>query len=408
MATFVFKNGKSKRLHFRQIEDDIVLTTPDEPGIILTTNTSDEATTTIDQDPEHLEKIFASYILKPDIGNNGGVRNENANINPIKRAAYITSRNYIGLLDYTEWEAYADEDLTQLIDSSSLELHKNYWFPVVETLGTDVYTRYRFHSGVLQSPWSDIIHFKTPKVAIEPFTIEVEDSISPLISTSGFVFNGETIVGKTNHIATTYKVYDLITDKLVYSSEDNTVDLTEHRIPKGILKSKMPYLVEVFYTTDNELVGDSLVANKTFTTPDIKIETPVIQYKNCLDPHEDPHKIELGHYLEASKFSSGDPNIEHTSTIWRIYAVNENGKRLVFSVEEFGNLTSLNITNYLTDVETNLRAEVIYKSGDIISNPGILTFTKEDTIPDVKVTLDVEDTIWCYLESSYSGALYIG
>ena len=405
MATFIFKNGKSKRIHTRNVEDDVVLTLPNEPGIVFTTNTTDDAISGKNQDPNYIDSVHAKYILKPDIGNNGGVRNENANITPLRRAAYITSSNFIGPLEYTEWEAYTDEFLTNLLDTTTLVLHKDSWYPNTTALGLDVYIRYRFYSGEIRSPWSDTIHFKTPMLGIEPFTVTVTESLTPTIRTSGFIVDGETSLGKVNHYATTYKIFRIDTGELVYSSEDNTEDLLEHTVTKRLDRNTSYYL-EVFYTADNELVGDSNTVTLSFRTPDVKIETPVVSYDNT-SPVEGYYDREYdvwygitGHFILSSPFRSEDSNLRHMSTLWKIYATSDEGDRLVFSVETFKNLTYLNITNYLTEPETNLRAEVIYKSEGINSNPGILSFTKEDILKPVEITsVIVNDETWDYINA---------
>ena len=359
------KYGKAKRTHFQHTEDEIVLTLPDESGIVVTTNTIDDI---LDVD-ENGNRI-AGYILKPDIGDNAGIKDENSNDQPIKRAPYVTSNTYVGPLEWTEWQACLDNTFNTLADSSSDPTDKDQWLPNIETPSTDVYMRYRFHSGDLQSPWSDTIHYVTPAYGIAPFTITVPIDIKPLIKTSGFRAFGQDLVGPINHIATTWKIKRVSDYRVIFFSEEDEINKTQIQIGNNVLDPVTEYIVEVTYHTDNEKVPVSPTRSASFVTPNVYIETPVLTFSGNNDTVGFVTNIVTG-----SPYVMVGNTEPHSFTKWELYAIYPDGsKKLVYTVDDMVNKTVFDISNIAYNSEVNYQVFCTYHSEHFQSETSSLIF----------------------------------
>lgn len=357
------KTSKAKKTHFTHTEEEIILTLPDESGVVVTTNTVNDIL-----DVDDNGNPISGYILKPDIGDNAGI-NEESNNELIPRAEYVTSNAYVGPLEWTRWEASLTDDFSNLVDSTSDPKDKDEWLPNVSGRGIGVYVRYRFHSGVLRSPFSDTIHYKTPTYGINPFVITVNDSIKPLIRTSEFSVFGEEICGPINHVATTWVIKRADDNVVVFKSERDTKNLLKIQIGVGILEELTNYIVYVTYHTDNDLVPNSVTRSMSFISPRVYIETPVLK-------HVGDNSI-LGivfNTINGSKYKINNTDEPHLYTKWELFTLENNKKTLVYSVDSTNFKESFDISRLATNNNIEYLCEATYYSANYHSETGSVKF----------------------------------
>ena len=361
------KYGKSKKTHFQHTEDEIILTLPDEDGYIVTTNTVDDAVGIDDSG-----NLIAGYILKPDIGDNGGIRDEFSNDEIIRRAPYVTSNAYVGPLEWTRWEASFDSTFANLFDSTSDPADKDEWLPQCELTSKDVYVRYRFHSGDLRSPWSDTIHYVTPAYGIAPFTITVEQNINPLISTSGFRALGENVAGPINHIATTWRIKQVSDFRTIFLSEEDNINKTKIQVGKNVLEPKTEYIVEVTYHTDNEKIPVSVTRAMTFVTPNVFIDTPVLTYRG-----DNSTVGVVTNTVTGSKYKINNSTEPHLYTKWELYvfeSARTDSKRLLYIIDDNVNKEVFDITNLAFNSDVSYQVTATYYSENYHSETSTIIF----------------------------------
>lgn len=369
MGNLILKDSrttKAKTLVMPTPQDDITLIAPNRSGILATTNTLSR---TLDLGDDAL----ISNILKPDITeNNGGITNPDDHNEPLQRASYKTTEAFKGLLTHTEWIASDTLEFTNILDTTKRPEFKDSWLPNIATPNTYVYVKYRFYSGKLRSPYSNPLRYKTPAYGVFPFTITVTpNTLSPVITTSGFRQYGENIIGNINHIATTYKIFR--DDDLVFSSIFNTNDKVSIQVPNGILRSDTTYTVEVTYHTDNRQFPTSKVMSMTFSTPNIYISTPNIMY----------HYNGGNHTIEGNAFNIVGSSETHTSTYWLLVRIENGNKVEVYKNEhDATNLTILPITDYLVGKDLTYEVTVAYNTATLSSNKQTITFKPVDDLGD--------------------------
>ena len=378
MGNLIFRDSKTTRtktLIMPTPEDDIVLTLPDESGILATTNTLGQKLITKES------AGLISNILKPNINeNNGGIKTPDAHNDLLLRASYKTTSTFKGKLEYTEWIAASDFAFKNIVDRTILLEHKDKWLPNVSTPSTKVFVKYRFHSQQLRSPWSDALVYTTPGYGVEPFTIAITaGTMSPAIIASRFRTFGENLIGPINHTATSWKIYE--NNKVIYQSLANTTDRLKHIVPYGILKSDTEYKVEVFFHTDNRTFSTSRSVFKMFTTPNIYIATPYVKYKYNGGNHT----------LEGSEYTIVGSSESHVSTYWELYRIENGTKKLIYKKEkDTNNLTILSITSMLFGRGLSYEVTMGYNSENISSKRATITFKPVDDLSD-PITLRVEE-----------------
>ena len=376
MGNLIFKDSKttrSKTLVMAKPEDDIVLILPDNPGILATTNTLSRELYGGDT------PIDISNILKPNIlENNGGIVDSTSNNKPLERASYRTTNAYKGKLDFTEWIAATDALFKNIIDHTTDREHVDSWLPNIGTPSTKVFVRYRFHSGVLKSPWSDSLVYTTPAFGIYKFKVTVDSrTMSPTITTSGYRAYGENVVGNIRHIATSWKIYE--GSELVYSSEYNTTDKLTHTVPVGYLDPNTNYRAAVTYHSDNKSYRDSPIGIADFTTPNIYIKKPIIAYK---------YKSGV-HTIDAEPYVIVGSNEPHVATTWEVYRFENDRKVLCYRKEQDRDrLTTIAINDYLYGKIRKYEVVATFHSDTYQSAPGKTKFEIVDNkIEDAVLTV---------------------
>ncbi len=380
--------GKSKRVHIQHTEDDIIITLPDTSGKLVSTNTLVD----ILKDPNQESGVMISAILKPDISeNNGNIINPEGHKFPIAIASFRTTEAYVGKHDKTEWQASTTSDFTNIIDTviSTGNKYLTSWYPNISEPSTEVYVRYRFYSGDLISPWSDGLYFTTPAFGIRNFTIQVDESITPVINTSGFEVFGINRIGPTKHVATTWRILDKY-EQTVYLSEENTVDLVRHKVPAGNLNINTEYTVEVIYYTDNpELYSSNRIRTK-FNTPNVYIMTPILTYtRDKNNNFTNPFTV------VADMYRILNSDEKHVSTSWVVHGIDKNNRKtLLLNLERNVNyLTKLNLSKIMSTTIVKYVIEATFHSSNFNSAKGSLQIEAID--PEIKAlkTFEVIDSV---------------
>ena len=269
MGKIVFKDTATsykKNLQIIHTKEDIVINLPEPSGELISDLSIDR----------HIQNVEIgsdiSKILKPNIReNNGGITSIENHIRPLDIASYRTSMFFVGKHTSTDWEAYADSEMRDLLDTGNSILNpdiKSSWLPTIEGDNRDVYVRYRFRSNSITSPWSDLLHYRTPSYGVRKFTITVSDnSLTPTISTSGFIPFGEDKIGKIEHRSTSWVIRDN-KGRTVFESIDDTVNKTSIVVPDRKLFVSNTYTVNVIYNTNNIQYPSSNTITKCWKTQD--------------------------------------------------------------------------------------------------------------------------------------------
>lgn len=372
MGKIVFKDSSTsykKNLQIVHTKEDIVINLPEPSGELISDLSIDR----------HIQNVEigsdVSKILKPNIlENNGGITSIENHIRPLDIASYRTSMFFVGKHTSTDWEAYADSEMRDLLDTGNSILNpdiKSSWLPTIEGDNRDVYVRYRFRSNSITSPWSDLLHYRTPSYGVRKFTITVSDnSLTPTITTSGFIPFGEDKIGKIEHRSTSWTIRDN-KGRTVFESIDDTVNKTSIVVPDRKLFVSNNYVVNVIYNTNNIQYPSSNTITKRWNTIDVFIQKPELAY-SC-DNGE--------HYITASKFVMVNGSETHLTTSWKLVAYNpDTGTTEQLNiVRGTSNLTKINITPYILDPKYPHSITCIYHSRNYDSQPSSIKFNPKVT-----------------------------
>nr|DAX15925.1 MAG TPA: hypothetical protein [Caudoviricetes sp.] len=382
------KTTKKKNLLLTHTYEDITLNLPGKEGELVSDNNI----------ARHIQKVEISNdvnkILKPDITeNNGGITNEESWGRAVRIASYKTSMFFVGKHTATEWEAYGDKDMKSPLDKSSNPEDKEAWWANVPEDGKHVFIRYRFRSGDIVSPWSDLLHYLTPSYGVRTIRLSINnDSLTPTITASKFTPFGEERVGKIEHRSTDWRIKDSA-GLIVFESLVDINNLSSLTLKEGILKVNSEYTVEVAYNTNNGRVPVSRVSRLKWRTVDIYIVKPELSYS-----------VDSGkHVITGTPFTLvNDPDI-HRATSWKVTAVTEAQGRVVrYNVNRgVTNLTKLDITPYLLGTGIPHIIECTYHSTKYDSGKAILKVVpkKVNVVPTV-FTFEELDTKYGKLKFS--------
>lgn len=352
MGKIAFKDSKTtkkKNLILTHTYEDITINLPGKDGELI-------SDLTIDRHIQNIEVgTDVNKILKPDIReNNGGIVDEESWSRPLQIASYKTSLYFVGKHTGTEWEAYADRGMKGNLDSTTDKEFKNAWLPDVNEDGKEVYVRYRFRSGDIVSPWSDLLYYRTPAYGIRKIKVTVsDDSLTPTITASEFRSFGEDKIGKIEYVSTDWRIKDSA-GLTVFESLNNTVNRNSITLKEGILNINSRYTVEVVYNSNNIKFPSSKPGKLTWETVNIYIVKPELTYL-----------FEGGkHYIVGTPYNIVNSNEYHRGTSWRIVAISD-----VFgTVERYNvnrgsnNLTKIDITPYILATGMPHIIECVYYS----------------------------------------------
>ena len=317
-------------------------------------------------------------ILKPDITeNNGGIVNEESWSRPLQIASYRTSVYFVGKHTGTDWEAYADRGMKGNLAATSDVEHKDAWLPDVNEDNKEVYVRYRFRSGDILSPWSDLLYYRTPAYGVRSIKLTIDgDSLTPTITASEFRSFGEDKIGKIEHVSTDWRIKDTA-GLTVFESLNDTVNKTSITIKDGILNIKTTYTVEVTYNTNNVKFPTSRPGKLTWETIDIYIMKPELSYL-----------FEAGkHYIVGSNYTMVNGTELHKGTSWRIVGISD----VLGTVERYNvnrgttNLTKLDITPYILGTGIPHIIECTYYSNKYESRKAKIRIVpkRSETVPTI-------------------------
>lgn len=381
--------GKSKLVHNVHTDDDIVITLPDDSGVIVTTNTLVD----ILNDTSTDEGIRFKYILKPDITeNNGGITDPIGHSKPILAASYRTSEAFTGPHETTEWEISLTPSFSNVVLRESNPANKKAWRILYRGLNQTIYIRYRFVSGSIKSQWSDNLSIVTPSYSIDDFIVTVTNEITPTIRPSGFVAH---VTGghRVNLKSTEYRIIDTTNNSTaVHVNPAGLPASRSYKVGEGLLRPNRRYKVYVKYHTDNANIPESREMSTAFTTPSVYISKPTITYK-----------FENGQmYLVGSPytmFNTGDNQPDpHIASDWHIVLTNNQNHSIRFTrtihvnnetnVKETETATMLNITGYVRNVywnsgNMNIDVKLSYRSKYYQSEitHSIFNVSEANTIP---------------------------
>ena len=352
MGKIAFKDSKTtkkKNLILTHTYEDITINLPGKDGELI-------SDLTIDRHIQNIEVgTDVNKILKPDIReNNGGIVDEESWSRPLQIASYKTSLYFVGKHTGTEWEAYADRGMKGNLDSTSDKEFKDAWLPDVNEDGKEVYVRYRFRSGDIVSPWSDLLYYRTPSYGIRTIKVTIDgDSLTPTITASEFRSFGEEKVGKIEYVSTDWRIKDTA-GLTIFESLNDTVNRNSITLKEGILNINSTYTVEVVYNSNNIKFPSSKPGKLTWGTRDIYIVKPELTYL-----------FEGGkHYIVGSPFNIVNSSELHKGTSWRVVAHSDVfGKVERYNVNRgTTNLTKLDITPYILATGMPHTIECVYYS----------------------------------------------
>ena len=352
MGKIAFKDSKTtkkKNLILTHTYEDITINLPGKDGELI-------SDLTIDRHIQNIEVgTDVNKILKPDIReNNGGIVDEESWSRPLQIASYKTSLYFVGKHTGTEWEAYADRGMKGNLDSTTDKEFKNAWLPDVNEDGKEVYVRYRFRSGDIVSPWSDLLYYRTPAYGIRKVKVTINnDSLTPTITASEFRSFGEDKIGKIEYVSTDWRIKDSA-GLTVFESLNDTVNRNSITLKEGILNINSKYTVEVVYNSNNIKFPNSRPGRLTWETVNIYITKPELNYV-----------FEGGkHYIVGTPFNIVNSSELHKGTSWRVVALSD----VVGSVERYNvnrgtsNLTKIDITPYILATGMPHTIECVYYS----------------------------------------------
>lgn len=153
---------------------------------------------------------------------------------------YNTGQFFVGKHEFTDWELYADPELTVLVDRSYDDTENLLTYvPTGIAESRDYYLRVRFGSDNHVSDWSKTRHFVTafdlrtiskPTITF-PSNLDTDISVQPVIHTSAFAM----AVGTVTHTSSDYVISnDLLGKDIVYKAM-GVSDLESHLIAKDMI-----------------------------------------------------------------------------------------------------------------------------------------------------------------------------
>lgn len=353
---------KKKSLIFTSTIEDIIINTPDTSGVLATDNKAKEILENMVGGTGNLD-----FIMKPDITeNNGGYVTSNWD-GYLKIASYVTNSCFIGKHTGTEWNIYSDANCTNLIDRTRDINNRIKFSPNCPNVNTKYYGKYRFKSGNIYSPWSDVIEFTSLPGGIRPFDITIEENtLQPFIYVSGYGVFGDAT--GANHISTSWELKDITTNTVLITKPNDTTDKLKLKVPIGVLKSDTTYEVTVVLNTDSTVYPTSKVTFKRFTTSNSYIRRPILRYEQS-----DNKQLVI-----ADEFFTNASSEHHTHTIWKIVNVKTN--LVLYSATVAAN-TSMYLDSYISSYG-KYKITCRYVSENLTSDEGILNLSIEGSKVD--------------------------
>lgn len=315
----------------------------------------------LDSETRRLMKWWS--IQKPNIAeNNAGITNIVGHNGLLEIASFVKTDRYPGNHDATEWQWSYEETMENPQETTKDPKYRTHFNPNVKKSNVWVYVRYRFVSNyaprALNSPWSDIIRYKTKEYGIKDFKVLVNKKLKPSIQLSPFKTINASVVGEINHESTSYKVVRVDNGATVYTLSKSKQYLTGITLPEP-LESGVEYRAEVTYHADNPLV-EPKTAFYTFITAAVEIEQPSVEV--VIAP--DRSKAEL----VSSPFKIINSDETHVSTTWKVHDGGSTvHKEVVTSTEH---LTRLDITDILKSYQLYGRyVDIVYHTASYNSDP---------------------------------------
>ena len=161
---------------------------------------------------------------------------------------------YVGTHDESEWELYSDAMLVTKIDSYKGSSNLTSWFSNLlnTTPNANLYVRVRYISDKYLSDWSNVVCITTPAIMIQSPTLTVTANamsmnVTSRLSGSPFVLVGAGAGITDTHISTDWKINKKSDGSLIWSSIDDTVNLTSVDVPYGHIQINTDYVISARY-----------------------------------------------------------------------------------------------------------------------------------------------------------------
>jgi len=318
--------------------------------VTLVDNGYGEATISPDLIKQLYELIITPEIISPVNGAGG--------IDP--GAVVITGEQYVCIYsaysrDYRKFQVIEDgDDWTNLVidhdedvdtKEFSLDPEKNYICRIKDV-----------NIKGYESNWSEKVTFNTSNVYIETPSLTVESIvgnsvISPLLTGSAF-----NIVGtSSSHVSTDWKIKRISDGSIVWSSFDDTTNLTSIQVPINLEPNKN-YEFSVRYSDDSSNISAWKIIN--LTTIDVMVNQPVLN----VETNDDLVFRDDVLLTVVSPFSV-TPNTFldiHHNTDWRVKK-QSNNIVVWSSLNDSENKTSIRVDSDILEPDTTYVFEVLFR-----------------------------------------------
>jgi 6-phosphogluconolactonase (cycloisomerase 2 family) len=186
-----------------------------------------------------LDIIRAPEITSPTEGSTV------SNLTPQISGSTFAAVYFIDTRDYRQFQVdVAAGDFTSPVIDEQANTDS---YTVATTLDTDANYKVRIRDVAItgaESPWSEVVSFATPNITVNAPTLTVQGAPSsveksPTLTTSSF---STTPAGGDTHAATDWEVRKTSDNSLVYSSLNDSANLTSIKVPVGNLQVSTSYL----------------------------------------------------------------------------------------------------------------------------------------------------------------------
>ena len=277
--------------------------------------------------------------------------------------------------DSTTWQISTDNTFNTIDINIPNDNVSKTSLKYITNLQPPLYIRYKLHLSNGDLDFSQIIscvsNLPTPILTIQNYPNNVPTNPDLFINT----YNGT-----GTHTATDWIIIEKNTNIEVWSSFNDSVNLTSISVPNDILVLNKNYKALSRYVVGSDYskwaVVDFKVSNSFVT-----IQTPSIYISGF------PNEITVKPNIQTSSFNLIQGTDIHVSTDWIIYKVSD--LSIVFqSLNDTTNLTNINIPNNVLELNTSYLVKVRHKGQFNSSSYGELYFnTMQDIILKPTLTL---------------------
>lgn len=213
--------------------------------------------------------IGSSQIDRPNIKSPSDGASDVSTQITLKASNFKTTPSGFDTHTATDWEVASDSSFATIVAESSMDSTNLVEWTVDADLEPNktYYARVRYYGDTItRSAWSLPISFETAERPDTPSISEPQDGQTNVEETPEIVASSFNSPVAETHQATDWEVRKVSDDSLVWSSENNTSDLTSISVPSGVLAETTEYRINVRYIGSQ--LGASAWGTSTFTTED--------------------------------------------------------------------------------------------------------------------------------------------